>query len=184
MAWRRTRRRAAGRNLLRSEGLRRTMAKDPEQSTLPTHGAAVLPSVEVDSYNLEVEDEDGFVGDKASKGAFWRDARQVAPAVARAWRGSASATSRPTRSAKKKLDALLAQGHSGGGRRGAERRRGVRAAARQGHPPVPEDQRPGGTPTCIVIGGGFRASRVGELAIGAQRELILKAEEHRRSTSS
>ena len=38
---------------------------------LPTHGAAVLPSVRVDSYNLEVQDEDGFVGDKASKGAFW-----------------------------------------------------------------------------------------------------------------
>jgi hypothetical protein len=46
------------------------MAKDPDQSTLPTHGAAVLPSVEVDSYNLEVEDDDGFVGDKASRGAF------------------------------------------------------------------------------------------------------------------
>ena len=44
--------------------------KDREKATLPTHGAAVLPSVEVDSYNLEVEDEDGFVGDKASKGAF------------------------------------------------------------------------------------------------------------------
>src|SRR5688572_30603269 len=38
--------------------------------TLPTHGAATLPSVEVDSYNLEIEDEDGFIGDKANKGAF------------------------------------------------------------------------------------------------------------------
>jgi hypothetical protein len=38
---------------------------------LPTHGASVLPSVTVDSYNLEVEDEDGFIGDKVSKGAFW-----------------------------------------------------------------------------------------------------------------
>ena len=34
------------------------MAKDPDQATLPTHGAAVLPSVEVDSYNLEIKDED------------------------------------------------------------------------------------------------------------------------------
>ena len=43
------------------------------------HGAKVLPSVEVDSYNLEIRDEDGFVGDRASGRAFrailddWRD---------------------------------------------------------------------------------------------------------------
>jgi hypothetical protein len=28
------------------------------------------PGVEVESYNVEIEDEEGFVGDKASKGAF------------------------------------------------------------------------------------------------------------------
>ena len=47
------------------------MAKDGDQSTLPSHGASVLPSVRVESYNVEVEDDDGFIGDKASKGAFW-----------------------------------------------------------------------------------------------------------------
>src|SRR6185437_4654127 len=41
------------------------------QPDLPAHGAAVLPSVTVDSYNVEIEDEEGFIGDKASKGAFW-----------------------------------------------------------------------------------------------------------------
>lgn len=41
------------------------------RSDLPTHGAAVLPSVTVDSYNIAVRDGDGFIGDKASKGAFW-----------------------------------------------------------------------------------------------------------------
>ena len=47
------------------------MAKTKDEKTqLPTHGAAVLPSVRVDSYNVEVQDEDGFLGDKASKGAF------------------------------------------------------------------------------------------------------------------
>lgn len=35
------------------------------------HNASVLPSVTVDSYNVEVEDDEGFIGDKASKGAFW-----------------------------------------------------------------------------------------------------------------
>ncbi len=34
------------------------------------HGAVELPSVVVTSYNLEVRDDDGFVGDKASRGAF------------------------------------------------------------------------------------------------------------------
>ena len=43
---------------------------EPETLSLPTHGARVLPSVEVDSYNVEIEDEDGFVGDKASRKAF------------------------------------------------------------------------------------------------------------------
>ena len=46
------------------------MAKGKGEATLPTHGARVLPSVEVDSYNLEVEDDEGFIGDKASKIAF------------------------------------------------------------------------------------------------------------------
>jgi hypothetical protein len=36
----------------------------------PSNGAAILPCVTVDSYNLEIEDDDGFVGDKATKGAF------------------------------------------------------------------------------------------------------------------
>src|SRR3954449_5295309 len=34
------------------------------------HGANRLPSVEVDSFNLELKDDDGFLGDRASKGAF------------------------------------------------------------------------------------------------------------------
>ena len=42
------------------------------KSDLPTHGASILPSVTVDSYNIEVRDEGGFIGDKASKGAFCR----------------------------------------------------------------------------------------------------------------
>jgi hypothetical protein len=45
--------------------------RQSQQPTLPIHGAPALPSVEVESYNVEIEDEEGFVGDKASKGAFW-----------------------------------------------------------------------------------------------------------------
>ena len=40
-----------------------------DKTQLPTHGAAVLPSVRVDSYKSRVR-RDPFPGDKASKGAF------------------------------------------------------------------------------------------------------------------
>jgi hypothetical protein len=42
-------------------------------STLPAvaaHGASRLPSVDLDSYNVELRDDEGFLGDRASKGAF------------------------------------------------------------------------------------------------------------------
>src|SRR6476661_11240518 len=47
---------------------------------IAAHGAARFPSVEVDSFNIELKDEEGFLGDRASKGAFrdildrWRKA--------------------------------------------------------------------------------------------------------------
>ena len=34
------------------------------------HGATRLPSVDVDSFNVELKDDEGFIGDRASKGAF------------------------------------------------------------------------------------------------------------------
>src|SRR5258708_12289206 len=34
------------------------------------HGATRLASVIVDSFNIELKDDDGFIGDRASKGAF------------------------------------------------------------------------------------------------------------------
>src|SRR5215469_3660624 len=37
---------------------------------LGRHGATRLPSVDVDSFNVELKDDDGFLGDRASKGAF------------------------------------------------------------------------------------------------------------------
>lgn len=43
------------------------------QSTLPAaaaHGARRLPSVDVDSNNVELKDSDGFIGDPVSRGAF------------------------------------------------------------------------------------------------------------------
>src|SRR6202040_3567248 len=41
-----------------------------ETGPLGMHGASVLPEVEVDTYNEELRDADGFLGDRASKRAF------------------------------------------------------------------------------------------------------------------
>src|SRR5438132_13333837 len=37
---------------------------------IAAHGASRLPWVEIDSFNLELKDEEGFLGDRASKAAF------------------------------------------------------------------------------------------------------------------
>ena len=84
------------------------MAAD-ERQVLNAHGAKRLPSVEVDSYNLEIKDEDGFVGDKASRGAFhemlekWREPLRKLGADPLGEKSS-------DQMSKKQLDKLLAEG--------------------------------------------------------------------------
>ena len=47
------------------------MAEEAVTTTgIARHGAARLPSVDVDTFNIELKDEEGFLGDRASKGAF------------------------------------------------------------------------------------------------------------------
>jgi hypothetical protein len=147
--------------------------KAPAKATLPTHGAAVLPSVHVDSYNIEIEDEDGFIGDKASRGAFreildnWRRPLRE--------RDDDPLGDKPTEDlSKKKLDALLSTGSpeaAGLVQSAVEEfaqqlakviRRFMKAKAWH-------------DTDAIVVGGGFRASRVGELVVG-RSGMILKAE--------
>src|SRR5213595_119833 len=49
----------------------RHMAEDIVATTgIARHGATRLPSVDVDSFNIELKDDEGFLGDRASKGAF------------------------------------------------------------------------------------------------------------------
>src|SRR5438045_7558822 len=50
---------------------RETMAEEIVITTgIARHGASRLPSVEVESFNLELKDGDGFLGDRGSKCAF------------------------------------------------------------------------------------------------------------------
>ena len=147
-----------------------------QSATLPTvaaHGAARLPSVEVDCYNIELKDDDGFIGDNANKSAF--------RALLENWR-------KPLRKAGddpfgeeasediswKELDSLLAEGdpEAAGVLQGAIEdfsqelalviRRFLKLKGWR------DTER-------IVVGGGFRGSRVGELAIG-RTSVILKAD--------
>ncbi|MCK1651806.1 ROK family protein [Bradyrhizobium sp. 149] len=138
------------------------------------HGAERLPSVDIDSFNIEMKDEDGFLGDRASKGAF-RD-------ILDRWRkplrksGEDPFGKEPSEEiSKKTLDAILvgddteasALVHSAIEEFAQElayvTRRFLKSKA------WAKTER-------IVVGGGFRDSRLGELAI-ARTEIILKSED-------
>src|SRR6185437_5658158 len=147
-----------------------------QTTTLPTvaaHGAAHLPSVDVDDYNIELKDDEGFIGDRASKGAFraiienWRKALRK--------NGGDPFGDEPSEDiTKKTLDTLLAKGdpEAAGIVQGAIEdfsqelalviRRYLKTKGWK------DTER-------IVVGGGFRASRVGELVIG-RTAVILKAD--------
>jgi predicted NBD/HSP70 family sugar kinase len=149
------------------------MAETESLPTVATHGASRLPSVEVDSYNIELKDDEGFVGDRASRGAF----RQIIENWRKPLRKSGHDPFGDEASdeiSKKKLDALLSEGdlEAAAVVQGAIEdfaqelalviRRFLKLKAWR------DAER-------IAVGGGFRASRVGELAIG-RAGLILKAD--------
>lgn len=46
------------------------MAESKSTASIIAHGSGRLPSVEIDNYNIELKDDDGFLGDRASKRAF------------------------------------------------------------------------------------------------------------------
>ena len=138
------------------------------------HGGSRLPSVDIDSFNIELKDDDGFLGDRASKGAFreifdkWRKPMRKA--------GEDPFGDEPSEDiSKKTLDAVLVGDD-------------VEASAVL-HSAIEEfAQELAYVTRCflktkawdkterIVVGGGFRESRLGELAI-ARTGIILKAEE-------
>ncbi|MFL9827439.1 ROK family protein [Rhodoplanes sp. SY1] len=144
-----------------------------EPHRIAPHGADQLPSVVLDSYNLEITDDDGFLGDRASRRAF--------RTIVERWRkplrdlGEDPFGDEPSdKLSKKALDDLLTAGDP--------------EAAGIVHSAIEEFAQELATVTRrflkvkawrdterIVVGGGFRNSRVGELAIG-RTAVLLKAE--------
>jgi predicted NBD/HSP70 family sugar kinase len=143
------------------------------RSDLPTHGAVVLPSVTVDSYNLELRDDDGFIGDKASKGAFWE--------IVEKWRkplrkiGEDPFGEKST--GKLKKDELAQELKDGDPEAAGLVQSAVEEFSQQFASVIRRflKTKEWRDTEAIVVGGGFRGSRLGELVAG-RTGLILKAE--------
>ena len=149
------------------------MADTDTLPSIATHGAERLPSVTVDSYNVELKDDEGFIGDRASKGAF-RDMIENWRKHLRKVGDDPFGDTPSDEITKKELDGLLAKGdpEAAGIVQGAIEdfsqelalviRRYLKLKGWK------DTER-------IVVGGGFRASRIGELVIG-RTSVILKAD--------
>ncbi|HEY8509859.1 MAG TPA: ROK family protein [Steroidobacteraceae bacterium] len=152
------------------------MAEKPEAAApLLAHGAEQLSLVTVDAYNAEMRSADGFVGDRASKRAFqailsdWRDRLRRA--------GEDPLGDTPTDEiGRKQLDKLLSEGDSEAGglvHAAIEEFAQEFAAAIRRFLRLKEWKKT----ERIVVGGGMRESRIGELAIG-RTAVLLKADGH------
>src|SRR5436309_15012730 len=151
------------------------MAEDTvTTSGIGRHGATRLPSVDVDSFNIELKDDDGFLGDRASKGAFRR--------ILDRWRkplkksGEDPFGDEPSdKISKKVLDAILV---GDDGESSAVVHRAIEEFAQELAYVTRRflKTKAWAKTERIVVGGGFRQSRVGEIAI-ARTDIILKAED-------
>jgi len=150
------------------------MAEDVITTGIAHHGAGRLPSVEVDSFNLELKDEEGFLGDRASKGAFRK--------MFDKWRKPLRKTGKDPfgevpseKISKKALDDMLVGDDT-------EASAVVHSAIEEFAQELAYVTRrflktkAWADTECIVVGGGFRDSRLGELAI-ARTEIILRSED-------
>jgi hypothetical protein len=142
----------------------------PEDARNGPHGADDLPAVVIDSYNLELRGKEGFLGDRASKRAFaeiledWRERF-------RQYEDDPLGDKPSEEIGKKKLEDVLLNGDPDGAglvhgaiedfaqELAAVTRRFLRAKGWQ------DTQR-------IVVGGGFRQGRIGELVIGRTNGLL------------
>lgn len=145
-------------------------------SGIGKHGVLRLPSVDIDNYNIELKDDDGFLGDRACKGAFRRILDDLRAPLKK--NGEDPLGKTPSEAiAKGSLDEALV---------GED----IEASALV-HGAIEEfaqelayvtgrflKTKAWANTECIVVGGGFRKSRVGEIAI-ARADLLLKNEGHK-----
>jgi hypothetical protein len=136
------------------------------------HGAAELPSIVVDSYNLELSDSDGFIGDRASKGAFRSYLDEERKLFAKAGEDPLGDEDSASLS-KKAIDQHLLEDIEAAGIvfSAIDRFSNELSGIIQRFLKVKEWK---GTER-IVVGGGFRNSRAGELAIGRASALLKRA---------
>jgi predicted NBD/HSP70 family sugar kinase len=151
------------------------MQKAVDSSAMPflAHGAEQLSSVVVDAYNAEMRTAEGFVGDRASKRAFQSILDDWRERVSKG--GDDPLGEKPSEElSKKQLDKLLLEGdaEAAGVVHGAVEEFAQELAAVIRRFLRLKDWK--GTEQ-IVIGGGMRQSRVGELAIG-RAAVLLKAD--------
>jgi hypothetical protein len=147
------------------------MPESPRAPVVAAHGSNLLPAVEVDSYNVELKDNEGFIGDRASKGAFRTMIDQIRKTLRKSGDDPLGEEDSEELS-KGELDGLLLQGEpeaAGIIHSAIEDFSQEFALIIQRYLKLKEWK---GTER-IVIGGGFRDSRIGELVIG-RTTIILK----------
>jgi len=135
------------------------------------HGAFNLPLVTIDDYNNELRDKDGFVGDNANKKTFQQKLDDWRKRIRKVGDDPIGKTA-TAKLSKKKIDAFL----KGDDMEAAALVMGAVEDFSQDFADVIgkflKDKRWGRTER-IVVGGGFRQSRFGELAI-ARTMVLLK----------
>ncbi len=156
-------------------GTRMPSSGSKHATPFAAHGSPSLSAVEVTAYNAELRDTEGFIGDRASKRAFQailEDWRERLRRVGEDPLGDAASEDL----SKKKLDRILVEGdpEAAGVVHGA-----IEDFARELYTVAGRFLRLPGWKGAerIVVGGGLRASRVGELAIG-RASVLLKAAGH------
>jgi predicted NBD/HSP70 family sugar kinase len=136
------------------------------------HGAQQLPSVIVGSYNVELRDEEGFVGDRASFRAFRSMLDEWREKLTQLGDDDPLGEAESTDISKKKLDKLLLEGDP---KAAGVVQSAIEDFAEELANVVRRFIRLKGWKDAmrIAVGGGLRASRIGELAIG-RAMVILK----------
>lgn len=144
-----------------------------EHATPLTHGAIGLPFVTIDDFNNETKDKDGFIGDRANKKIFQVKLDEWRKLIRKT--GNDPMGEPPTKDlSKKKIDGFLMGDDI---RASALVISAVDDFAREFAEVIKKylKEKSWAKTERIVVGGGFRQSRFGELVI-ARTELLLKAD--------